>query len=41
MAYHGWDGLRWQLVDDEGEKWIVWDEQGYSGYVDLLAETPQ
>jgi len=32
------DGLRSRLVDTEGDKRMVWDSQGSSGYVDLLEE---
>jgi hypothetical protein len=37
MTYR-WDNLRHQLEDGEGNKLMVWDELGSSGYVDLLQE---
>jgi len=37
MAYRS-DNLRHRLVDSEGNKLMVWDEQGYSGYIDLAEE---
>jgi hypothetical protein len=30
--------LRSRLVDSEGDKRMVWDSQGSSGYVDLFDE---
>jgi YD repeat-containing protein len=38
MVYRGWDGLRAKLTDEVGEKWMIWDNQGYSRYIDLLQE---
>jgi hypothetical protein len=32
------DGLRHRLVDTEGDKRMVWDSQGPTGYVDLVQE---
>jgi len=32
------DNLRSHLADSEGDKAMVWDSQGSSGYVDLLEE---
>ncbi len=32
------DGLRYRLWDSEGDKRMVWDSQGTSGYGDLLEE---
>ncbi len=37
MIYR-WDNLRHELIDSEGEKLMVWDELGTSGYIDLLEE---
>jgi YD repeat-containing protein len=37
MSYRA-DGLRHRLVDSEGDKQMVWDSQGSSGYGDLLQE---
>jgi YD repeat-containing protein len=37
MSYRP-DRLRHRLADSEGDKLRVWDEQGYSGYIDLLQE---
>ena len=37
MSYRS-DGLRSQLADSEGNKAMVWDSQGSSGYQDLLQE---
>jgi hypothetical protein len=38
MSYHPTDGLRNQLRDGEGNKQIIWDRQGTSGYGDLQQE---
>jgi hypothetical protein len=32
------DSLRHQLADSEGNKLTVWDELGYTGYVDVVEE---
>ena len=32
------DNLRHSLADSEATKLMVWDEMGYSGYIDLLQE---
>ena len=32
------DGLRSRLFDSDGDKRMVWDSQGSSGYQDLLEE---
>jgi hypothetical protein len=37
MSYRA-DGLRGHLVDAEGDKVMVWDSEGSSGYQDLLQE---
>ena len=37
MSYR-FDGLRYGLSDSEGEKRMVWDSLGTSGYTDLLEE---
>jgi len=37
MAYR-YDNLRYQLWDSEGNKRMVWDEEGTSGYKDVLEE---
>ena len=37
MSYHA-DNLRHQLVDSEATKLMVWDELGYTGYIDLVQE---
>jgi hypothetical protein len=37
MAYRA-DNLRHELVDSEGNKLMVRDELGYSGYVDVVEE---
>lgn len=37
MLYRA-DGLRFQFWDEEGDKRMVWDSQGTSGYQDLLQE---
>ena len=37
MSYRS-DGLRTALQDEEGDKRMVWDSQGSSGYQDLLEE---
>ena len=37
MSYRT-DGLRSRLFDEEGDKQMVWDSQGSSGYQDLLQE---
>jgi len=37
MLYR-WDGLRTKLHDSEGDKRMVWDSEGGSGYQDLLDE---
>jgi hypothetical protein len=37
MAYRA-DSLRHRLADSEGDKRMVWDELGYTGYVDLVEE---
>jgi YD repeat-containing protein len=37
MSYRT-DGLRYRLQDSEGDKRMVWDSQGSSGYQDLLEE---
>ena len=37
MAYRA-DNLRHQLADSEATKLMVWDELGYSGYIDLVQE---
>jgi hypothetical protein len=37
MAYRA-DNLRHRAADSEGSKRMVWDELGYSGYIDLLEE---
>ena len=37
MSYRS-DNLRHSLADTEGLKKMVWDEQGSSGYIDLLQE---
>jgi YD repeat-containing protein len=38
MSYRALDGLRHRLFDSEGDKRMVWDSQGSSGYRDLLEE---
>jgi hypothetical protein len=37
MCYSA-DNLRYQLADSGADKLIVWDDMGYSGYIDLLQE---
>ena len=37
MSYRS-DGLRTALQDEEGDKRMVWDSQGSSGYQDVLEE---
>jgi YD repeat-containing protein len=37
MSYR-WDNLRHRLFDSEGDKRMVWDDLGSSGYKDLLSE---
>jgi len=37
MSYRT-DGLRYQLYDSEGDKRMLWDSQGSSGFGDLLEE---
>jgi YD repeat-containing protein len=37
MAYRA-DNLRHRAADSEGNKLMVWDELGHSGYIDLLEE---
>ena len=37
MAYRA-DNLRHQLADNEATKLMVWDELGYSGYIDVVQE---
>jgi len=37
MSYRA-DGLRFRLSDSEGDRRMVWDSQGSSGYQDLLEE---
>jgi RHS repeat-associated protein len=39
MSYRALDGLRHRLFDSEGDKRMVWDSQGSSGYKDLLEES--
>jgi len=34
----GGERLRHQLADSEATKLMVWDELGYSGYIDLVQE---
>ena len=40
MSYRT-DGIRYQLWDEEGDKRMVWDVPGHSGYGDLLQERLQ
>jgi hypothetical protein len=37
MSYRA-DNLRHRLADSEAAKWMVWDDMGYSGYIDLVEE---
>ena len=40
MSYRAMDGLRWELDEGDaaGERRMLWDRLGTSGYTDLLAE---
>ncbi|MBM3459367.1 MAG: hypothetical protein FJX77_12660 [Armatimonadetes bacterium] len=40
MSYRT-DGLRHRLVDSEGDKLMVWDVPGQTGYGDLVEERLQ
>jgi uncharacterized protein RhaS with RHS repeats len=40
MSYRA-DGLRHRLVDTDGDKRMVWDSQGPTGYVDLVEEATE
>ena len=40
MSYR-WDNLRHQLWDSDGNKLMVWDDTGTSGYKDVFQERLQ